>query len=106
MPCYICIKFFRGYLIIDRGGVLYGLEVKATVTPTPRHADGVAHWLDLAGPGARGMLRACSRLLTRSCGWPWRTRYAGLSRATTAGPASWYSGHPLASGLVGAGIVG
>ena len=45
-------------LIIDRGGMLYGIEVKATATPTPRHADGLARWLELTGPGARGVL-AC-----------------------------------------------
>jgi predicted AAA+ superfamily ATPase len=45
-------------LIIERGGALYGLEVKATATPTPHHADGLARWLDLAGPSARGAL-AC-----------------------------------------------
>jgi predicted AAA+ superfamily ATPase len=45
-------------LIIDRGGVLYGLEVKATATPTPHHATALARWLDLAGPTARGAL-AC-----------------------------------------------
>jgi predicted AAA+ superfamily ATPase len=45
-------------LIIDRGGMLYGIEVKATATPTPRHADGLARWLELTGPGARGAL-AC-----------------------------------------------
>lgn len=45
-------------LIIDRGGVLYGIEVKATATPTPHHADGLARWLGLAGPTARGVL-AC-----------------------------------------------
>ena len=43
-------------LIIDRGGVLYGVEVKATATPTPQHASGLAHWLDLAGPNARYVL--------------------------------------------------
>jgi predicted AAA+ superfamily ATPase len=45
-------------LIIDRGGVLYGIEVKATATPTPHHADGLARWLALAGPTARAVL-AC-----------------------------------------------
>jgi predicted AAA+ superfamily ATPase len=45
-------------LIIDRGGMLYGLEVKATATPTPHHASALARWLDLAGPTARGAL-AC-----------------------------------------------
>jgi predicted AAA+ superfamily ATPase len=43
-------------LIIERGGVLYGIEVKAAATPTPRHADSLAGWLDLAGPTARGVL--------------------------------------------------
>jgi Domain of unknown function (DUF4143) len=45
-------------LIIDRSGVLYGLEVKATATPTPHRADALARWLELAGPTARGVL-AC-----------------------------------------------
>lgn len=45
-------------LIIDRSGVLYGIEVKATATPTPRHAEGLARWLALTGPTARGVL-AC-----------------------------------------------
>jgi len=27
-------------LIVERGGELYGLEIKATATPVPRHADG------------------------------------------------------------------
>lgn len=45
-------------LLIERDGVLYGIEVKATASPTPRHAAGVARWLDLAGPSARGVL-AC-----------------------------------------------
>ncbi len=45
-------------LIIEYGGALYGIEVKATATPTPRHAEGLAHWLELAGPSASGVL-AC-----------------------------------------------
>jgi len=45
-------------LIIDRSGVLYGIEVKATATPTPRHAEGLAHWLALVSPTGRGVL-AC-----------------------------------------------
>ena len=45
-------------LVIERGGRLYGVEVKATATPTPGHAEGLARWLALAGPGARGVL-AC-----------------------------------------------
>jgi predicted AAA+ superfamily ATPase len=45
-------------LVIERGGHLYGIEVKATATPTPRHAEGLAGWLKLAGSTARGAL-AC-----------------------------------------------
>ena len=45
-------------LIVERGGELYGLEIKATATPVPRHADGLVNWLELAGPSARGAL-AC-----------------------------------------------
>ncbi len=45
-------------LVIERGGFLYGVEVKATATPTPGHAEGLARWLALAGPEARGVL-AC-----------------------------------------------
>ena len=45
-------------LVIERGGVLYGVEVKATATPTPNHAEGLARWLALVGSQARGVL-AC-----------------------------------------------
>lgn len=45
-------------LVIEWEGRLHGIEVKATATPTPRHADALARWLELAGPKARGVL-AC-----------------------------------------------
>lgn len=45
-------------LVIEHGGRLYGLEVKATATPTPYQAAGLAHWRDLAGRSARVAL-AC-----------------------------------------------
>lgn len=45
-------------LVIEHGGRLYGLEVKATATPTPYQADGLARWLSLAGRTARVAL-AC-----------------------------------------------
>ena len=45
-------------LVIDHGGMLYGLEIKSTATPVPRHADGLVKWLELAGASARGAL-AC-----------------------------------------------
>jgi predicted AAA+ superfamily ATPase len=45
-------------LVLERGGRLYAIEAKATATPTPRHAEGLSRWLDLVGPGARGVL-AC-----------------------------------------------
>jgi predicted AAA+ superfamily ATPase len=45
-------------LVIERDGILHAVEVKATRTPTPHHADALARWLELAGDGARGVL-AC-----------------------------------------------
>lgn len=45
-------------LIIERNRRLYGLEVKATATPLPGHAESLARWLALAGRAARGVL-AC-----------------------------------------------
>jgi predicted AAA+ superfamily ATPase len=45
-------------LVMERGGDLFGIEVKATATPTPRHGEGIARWLELAGASARGAL-AC-----------------------------------------------
>jgi hypothetical protein len=57
------VKAFRAggeeptlYYWSAHGGV--EVEVKATATPTPRHAEGLARWLDLAGKRARGVL-AC-----------------------------------------------
>ena len=46
-------------LIIERDGALYGMEVKATATPTARHGAGIKRWLELAGPNTRGAL-ACN----------------------------------------------
>jgi predicted AAA+ superfamily ATPase len=43
-------------LVIERGGRLFGIEVKATATPTPGHSTSLAQWLDLSG--GRGVL-AC-----------------------------------------------
>jgi hypothetical protein len=45
-------------LVIEYGGRLHGVEIKATATPTPHHARDLIRWLDLAGPTARGVL-AC-----------------------------------------------
>jgi len=45
-------------LVLERNGRLHGLEIKATRTPTPHHADSIAAWLELAGPSALGAL-AC-----------------------------------------------
>lgn len=45
-------------LIIERGGRLHGVEVKSTATPTPRHAEGLVRWMELAGERTRGVL-AC-----------------------------------------------
>jgi predicted AAA+ superfamily ATPase len=45
-------------LLIARGGKLYGVEVKATATPRPAHAEALAKWMELAGTEAEGVL-AC-----------------------------------------------
>jgi hypothetical protein len=44
--------------VIENEGRLYAIEVKATATPTPQHAAGLARWLELAGSEARAVL-AC-----------------------------------------------
>ena len=36
--------------------MLYGIEVKAVATPTPRLADGLAGWLRMGTPNAHGAL--------------------------------------------------
>lgn len=46
-------------LIIERDGRLYGIEVKATATPTAQHGSAIKRWLELAGPNTRGAL-ACN----------------------------------------------
>jgi len=45
-------------LVLERDGLLYGIEAKSTATPTPKHAEPLARWLTLAGSKARGVL-AC-----------------------------------------------
>jgi uncharacterized protein len=45
-------------LVLEHDGNVYGIEVKATATPTPRHAVGLAKWRALAGPTTRAVL-AC-----------------------------------------------
>ena len=52
-------------IVADIDGQLYGIEVKATRTPTPRHAGRLAAWCELTG--ARGIL-ACRTDRTRSLG--------------------------------------
>lgn len=46
-------------LVIDRNGRLHGLEIKATATPMPRHADALKRWMALAGPETHGAV-ACA----------------------------------------------
>lgn len=46
-------------LVFERNHRLYGIEIKSTATPTPRHAESLAQWLELAGPSARAVL-ACN----------------------------------------------
>jgi predicted AAA+ superfamily ATPase len=45
-------------LVVERDGLLHGVEVKSTATPLPGHASGLAKWLDLVGSRGRGAL-AC-----------------------------------------------
>lgn len=45
-------------LVLDWNGELFALEVKATATPLPGHADALARWLRLAGGRAHGAV-AC-----------------------------------------------
>jgi hypothetical protein len=45
-------------LVFERGDRIYAVEVKATASPTPHHAEGLRRFLALAGPTARGVL-AC-----------------------------------------------
>ena len=52
-------------IVVGVDGRLYGIEVKATRTPTPRHADRLAAWCKLTG--ARGVL-ACRTDRTRPLG--------------------------------------
>jgi hypothetical protein len=65
--------------VADVDGRLYGIEVKATRTPTPRHADRLAAWCELTG--ARGIL-ACRTDRARPLGRgiraaPWHFCVAG-----------------------------
>lgn len=45
-------------LLIERDGRLYAVEVKATATPNPGHAAGLARWLERVGERGRAVL-AC-----------------------------------------------
>ena len=45
--------------MIERNGKLYAIEIKATSTPKPAHAERLAEWLALSGKKARGVI-ACN----------------------------------------------
>jgi hypothetical protein len=45
-------------LLVERGGSLFGIEVKSTATPAPYHAESLARWLKLTRGRASGVL-AC-----------------------------------------------
>ncbi len=67
-------------LVIEHDGRVYGVEVKATATPTPRHAAGLVRWLGLVGPEARGVV-ACQvdrpmSLAPRVRAVPWHLGWA------------------------------
>ena len=74
-------------IVADVDGRLYGIEVKATRTPTPRHANHLAAWCELTG--GRGIL-ACRTDRLRSIGRgiraaPW---HFCLAESTTSGARS------------------
>ena len=76
-------------IVADVDGQLYGIEVKATRTPTPRHADRLAAWCELTG--ARGLL-ACRTDRARPLGRgiravPWHFCVSGSTEAGPPGPA-------------------
>ncbi len=69
-------------IVVEADGRLYGIEVKATRTPTSRHVDHLARWCELTG--ARGIL-ACRTDRTRTLGRsiraaPWHLCVAGPER--------------------------
>lgn len=45
-------------LVVEYDGRTYGVEIKATATPRPEHAESLARWMDATGSDARGVL-AC-----------------------------------------------
>ena len=66
-------------IVAEVDGRLYGIEVKATRTPTARHADNLARWCELTG--AQGIL-ACRTDRARPLGRgiraaPWHFCVAG-----------------------------
>ena len=70
-------------IVADVDGRMYGIEVKATRTPTSRHTDNLAHWCELTG--ATGIL-ACRTDRTRPLGRgiraaPWHFCVAGSTPA-------------------------
>ena len=48
-------------LIIDRGGELIPVELKASSTLTPRHAAGLLAWRRLSGQSSPGLLISASK---------------------------------------------
>lgn len=75
-------------IVADVDSRLYGIEVKATRTPTPHHADHLVRWCELTG--ARG-IRACRTDRTRPLGRgirpaPWHFCVDGSTPTTGAVP--------------------
>ena len=71
-------------LVAEIDGRLYGVEIKATRTPTPRHAAHLARWCDLSG--ARGIL-ACQTERSHAIGHgiravPWHLGVAPAADST------------------------
>ena len=71
-------------MVAEIDGRLYGIEIKATRTPTPRHAAHLARWCELSG--ARGIL-ACQTERNHAIGHgiraaPWHLGVAPAADST------------------------
>jgi predicted AAA+ superfamily ATPase len=54
-------------LLVEWGQRLWAIEVKATATPTPHHADGLVRWRAIAGEKVRAVV-ACQVPVPASLG--------------------------------------
>ena len=80
---------FEVDLVVERNQRLYGIEIKTTSTPVPRHADSLRKWLRLAGDRAQGVVACAIETPTplapgvRAVPWQLRPRKRTASDAST-----------------------